>query len=75
MIIVDENIRHGKPIIEGTRISVDEVLGALAGGMTYKEIEKEYGIGKKEIILALEYAISLIRGEEIYSLNKNEISP
>ncbi len=75
MIVIDENIRHGKPIIEGTRISVDEVLGALAGGMTYKEIEKEYGIGKKEIIFALEYAISLIRGEEIYSLNKNEISP
>ena len=74
MIIIDEKIRHGKPIIEGTRISVDEVLGALAGGMTYKEIEKEYGIEKKEIILALEYAVSLIRGEEIYSLNKNEIS-
>jgi len=74
MIIIDESVRHGKPIIEGTRISVDEVLGALAGGMTYKEIEKEYGIRKKEIILALEYAVSLIRGEEIYSLNKNEIS-
>ena len=74
MIIIDESVRHGKPIIEGTRISVDEVLGALAGGMTYKEIEKEYGIRKKEIILALEYAVSLIRGEEIYPLNKNEIS-
>ena len=74
MIIIDESVRHGKPIIEGTRISVDEVLGALAGGMTYKEIEKEYGIRKKEIILALEYAVSLIRGEEIYPLNKDEIS-
>ncbi len=30
-IIIDEKIRFGKPIIEGTRITVDEVLGALAG--------------------------------------------
>ena len=74
MITINENIRHGKPIISGTRISVDEILGALAGGMTYEEIEKEYGVKKKEIIESINYAISLIRGEEVLLLNKDEIS-
>ena len=54
-IIVDDKIRFGKPIIKGTRITVDEVLGALAGGMTYKEIETEYGVNKNGVLAALEY--------------------
>ncbi len=48
-IIIDEKTRFGKPIIEGTRITVEEVIGALAGGMTYEEIEGEYGIMQEDI--------------------------
>ncbi|MCX5636891.1 MAG: DUF433 domain-containing protein [Planctomycetota bacterium] len=33
-ITVDEKIRFGKPVIKGTRVPVDLVLGKLAGGMT-----------------------------------------
>lgn len=64
-IIIDKKIRHGKPIIKGTRITVDEVLGALVGSMTYEEIEKEYGIKKEDIVASIEYAASLVRGEYI----------
>ncbi|MBU2503902.1 MAG: DUF433 domain-containing protein [Nanoarchaeota archaeon] len=67
-IIINPQIRHGKPIIEGTRISVDEVLGALAGGMTYEEINAEYGVNQEGIIAAIKYAASLISGEEVYPL-------
>jgi len=56
-IIVDEKVRFGKAIIKGIRITVDEVLGALAGGMTYEEIEKEYGVGKDGVLTALKYNI------------------
>jgi len=55
-VIIDGEIRCGKPIIKGTRITVDEVLGALAGGMTFEEIEKEYGANKEGILAALKYA-------------------
>ncbi|MEE9150364.1 MAG: DUF433 domain-containing protein [Thermoplasmata archaeon] len=34
-IIIDKNIRHGKPVIRGTRVPVDIILGSLAGGMSY----------------------------------------
>jgi len=48
-IVIDKNKRHGKPIIEGTRITVDEVLGMLQSGMTYEEIEQEYKLTKEQI--------------------------
>lgn len=64
-IVIDEKIRHGKPIIKGTRITIDEILGALIGGMSFEEIEREYGIKKEDIIAVLEFAASFIRGEEI----------
>ena len=30
-IVVDEQVRFGKPVIEGTRVPVDLVVGKLAG--------------------------------------------
>jgi uncharacterized protein (DUF433 family) len=54
-IIVNDKIRFGKPIIEGTRITVDEILGALAGGMSYEEIKEEYGITEKDIKAVLTF--------------------
>lgn len=49
-IIINEKIRHGKPIIEGTRITVEEVLGMLEGGMTYEDIKEEYGLAREDIL-------------------------
>ncbi len=54
-IVIDGKIRHGKPIIEDTRISVEDVLGMLESGMTYEEIEREYGISRKEILVVEAY--------------------
>ena len=67
-IVVDEKIRHGKPIIKGTRITVDEVLGMLEAGMTYEEIEKEYGLTKEQVLAVIKYASSFFKGEEVHTL-------
>jgi uncharacterized protein (DUF433 family) len=67
-VVVDEKVRHGKPIIEGTRITVDEVLDMLEAGMAYDEIEKEYGITKDDIKAVVRYAASLVRGEEVHRI-------
>ena len=64
-ITINEKIRFGKPIIKGTRITVDEVLGALAGGMTYEEIEKEYGVNKEGVLAALKYAAEIVSEEQV----------
>lgn len=61
--MVDPKIRHGKPIIKGTRISVDVILGALAGGMSYDEVCNEYGIKREDILATIEYAASIVAHE------------
>lgn len=67
-ITTDPRVMHGKPVIKGTRVPVDVVLGSLIGGMTYEEIEKEYGINREDIIAAIEYAARFVIGEEIRPL-------
>lgn len=64
-ILIDKRIRHGKPIVAGTRITVDEVLGMLESGMTYEEIQKEYGLKRVQILAVIKYVASFIKGEEI----------
>lgn len=37
-ITIDPNVRFGKPVVKGTRITVYDVLGWLASGMTPEDI-------------------------------------
>jgi uncharacterized protein (DUF433 family) len=63
-ITIDPKVRFGKPVIVNTRITVEEVLGALAGGMNYEEVREEYGLDKKQILSALRYVSGWLKGEE-----------
>lgn len=62
-IIIDPTIRFGKPIVKGTRVTVEEVIGALAGGMDFIEITKEYGLTKNQILSAVRYIAGWMQGE------------
>jgi len=63
-IIIDKDIRFGKPVIKGTRVSVDLILGKLAAGMTYKNISKENDIAREDILAVLRYAQRLVEAFE-----------
>lgn len=52
LITNDPKILGGKPIVAGTRMSVEVILEFLAGGMEIKEILKEFPFLKKEHIQA-----------------------
>ncbi len=65
-IIFDEKILSGKPIIKGTRISVEFILELLSSGMSINDLLKEYSHLKKEDILAaIDYAAKTIKHEEV----------
>ena len=64
-IVVNKNIRFGKPVIKGTRIPVDLVLGKLAGGMTYEELMAEYAITREDIMAVLDYAAKVLGQEQV----------
>jgi uncharacterized protein (DUF433 family) len=64
-IVIDQAVRHGKPIIKGTRVPLEIIIGSLAGGMEIEEIVKEYDLQKEDVLAALAYAARVIAGEEI----------
>ena len=64
-ISVNEKVRFGKPVITGTRVPVELIIGKLAGGMTYKEVMTEYELSRKDILAALNYATKTLSNEEI----------
>lgn len=67
LITQDPDILGGKPIIKGTRMSVESILELLASGMDIDEILKDYPILKKEHILAaIDYASRLVGRTDTY---------
>ena len=56
-IHADTKILMGKPVIRGTRLSVDYILGLLAHGASVDEILKEYdGLVREDIQACLLFA-------------------
>lgn len=65
-IVLDNDILAGKPVIRGTRITVELIIELMASGMAIPEILKEYPhLTNKDILAALEYAAQTLRSEEI----------
>ena len=56
-IVIDNEIRFGKPCIQGTRITVGDILQWLSSGMTELEILEDYPeLQKIHIKAALAFA-------------------
>ena len=58
-IIVDPNILSGKPVVKGTRLSVELIVNLLSEGWTDAEITDEYpGLTKEEVAACAAYVRS-----------------
>ena len=56
-IVIDPQIRFGKPTVRGTRISVGDVLSYLASGMSEDEILADFpSLTREDIRACLAYA-------------------
>ena len=56
-IVVDPRVMVGKPIIRGTRLTVEYILNLLAHGATVEEILEEYqGLTEDDIKACLLFA-------------------
>ena len=59
-IVVDPTILAGKPVIRGMRISVAQIVAAVAAGVPQEELLEEYpGLEAEDIQAALQYAAEL----------------
>ncbi|MEA5535893.1 DUF433 domain-containing protein [Crocosphaera sp. XPORK-15E] len=60
-ITIDPDICNGKPIIAGTRISVQTVMEFLAAGDSIEEILEEYpSLSREDIYACLQFATKLM---------------
>ncbi|AEM39040.1 protein of unknown function DUF433 [Pyrolobus fumarii 1A] len=64
-IVVDPKIMAGKPVIRGTRSTVDMILELLAAGMKPEEMAEDYNISLEDVRAALLYAARVLGREEI----------
>jgi len=67
-IVIDPNVCHGKPVIRGTRTPVAIVVGSLAGGMSFEEVQREYDLTIEDIRAALKFASELVNQEQHHPL-------
>lgn len=68
-IEVDEAVRFGRPVIRGTRVPVEVVVGKLAGGMSVEDVAEEYGLEGEDVFAALSYAAWAVASEEVRALS------
>ena len=67
-IVIDPKIQHGKPIVRGTRVPVARIVGGLAGGMSFEEIQEQYDVTLDDIRAALQFANQLVEQLEFHPL-------
>ena len=66
-IAVEPGIHFGKPVIAGTRITVQDVLELINEGISFEKIRSDYypDLSIDDIKACVDYAIALISAEDI----------
>ena len=65
-IVTNPKVLQGKPVIEGTRISVAFVLELLAAGMDVDAVHDEYPeLTREDILGAISYARQVVENEDV----------
>jgi len=68
-ILIDPEILVGKPVIKGTRLSVEFIIDLLAQGWSEADIQDNYpGLTHEDILACLGYASATLQAEKVYPL-------
>ena len=66
-IVVDPEILAGKPVVKGTRISVELVLKRLSQDLDLTSLFESYPrLTEQDVKACLAYAHALVEGEEVF---------
>ena len=68
-IVIHPAVLTGKPVIRGTRLAVEFIVGLLAQGWTQADILRNYpGVTQDDIAACLQYASEALQAEKAYPL-------
>jgi len=66
-IVLDADILAGKPVVRGTRLSVEFVIGLLADGWTEAELLENYpALSRDDVLACLAYARDVLASEKVF---------
>jgi uncharacterized protein (DUF433 family) len=66
-ITLDPGVLVGKPVVRGTRLSVEFLIGLMADGWSETDILNNYpGLAHDDIIACLEYARDTLSSERVF---------
>ena len=66
-IVVDPAILVGKPVVRGTRLSVEFLIGLLGQGWSEADILRNYpGLTHDDLLACFEYAEQALQAERVY---------
>ena len=66
-IVLDPGVLAGKPVVRGTRLSVEFVIGLMADGWNEADILANYpGLSRAYIAACLNYARDLLNSEKVF---------
>ena len=73
-IVIDPKVLLGKPVVKGTRLSVELVIDLLAAGRTQAQILDSYPtLTIEDIRACLTYASELLHSERVFPWNQHEV--
>lgn len=68
-ITLDPEILAGKPVVKGTRLSVEFIIELLAQGWSEAEVLRNYpGLRSEDIKACLAYAGDMMKNERVYPI-------
>jgi len=66
-ITADVAVLVGKPVIKGTRLSVEFMLGLIAQGWPEEEILRNYRISRDQLRACVAYAHARVSEEKVFA--------
>jgi len=69
LIVSDPKVMMGKPVVAGTRITVDLILEKLGGGESIEAVlEAHPRLTREAVLAALRFAAQALRAEVVYPI-------
>ncbi len=70
MIVSDPKVMMGKPVVAGTRVTVDLILEKLGGGEPIEAVlESHPRLTREGVLAALRFAAQALRAEVVYPVD------
>jgi len=71
LIVMDPAVMMGKPVVKGTRITVELILEKLGAGETIEQLlEAHPRLTREGIQAALSFAAETLRSDVVYPINE-----